>query len=73
MPNAIKEETQLIQCEDIKRNKVLRWLDVGHASRSQSEACKKQQTGTGTWFLDSLDYVTWRTKHSSLIWLHGKG
>ncbi|KAI9881492.1 MAG: hypothetical protein M1830_000055 [Pleopsidium flavum] len=56
---------------DGKRNKALRWLNVGDSSISYAEACKKRQSGTGTWFLTGSEYAAWKVNHGSLLWLHG--
>jgi len=56
---------------DGKRNAVLLWLNDGDPSISHVEACKKRQPDTGTWFLQGLEYSTWKAHPASLIWIHG--
>ena len=53
-----------------KITEIRRWLAAPDPSNNYEKARQLCQTGTGTWFLESKQYMRWKT-HSSLIWLHG--
>lgn len=56
---------------DDVRQKIRNWLDPVDASSFHKLLQKQRQPGTGKWFLDSKNYVRWKTQPSSLLWVHG--
>ncbi|KAI9813265.1 MAG: hypothetical protein M1827_004207 [Pycnora praestabilis] len=54
-----------------KREKVLRWLNVGNTSLSHAEACKKRQLGIGSWLIGGTIFKDWKVESSSFLWVHG--
>jgi ankyrin repeat domain-containing protein 50 len=50
---------------------VLDWLSTIDPSANHNLARKAHQPQTGSWFLESHDYTSWRKNPDSPIWLHG--
>ncbi|QKX62285.1 uncharacterized protein TRUGW13939_09444, partial [Talaromyces rugulosus] len=49
----------LIEADTSKRQKILDWLSSVEDYASHSIAIEKQQPGTGSWFIMSLEFRTW--------------
>ena len=47
------------------------WLKAPDATIEHNAACAKKHPATGRWFIDSPQFLSWLTKESSVIWLHG--
>jgi hypothetical protein len=56
---------------DQKDEKVVAWLDSGHASYNHDLARKKHEPTTGNWFIESKIFVSWTKATNASLWLHG--
>ena len=66
----------LIQCFrsmalDERNEQILQWLAAPDPSSNHNKACQSKQQGTGRWFIESANYINWKTQQSSFLWLHG--
>lgn len=66
----VDQQAQIIQ-EDLKKDHIFRWLCATDPSSNHHQASKKRTSATGTWFIESPDYVEWKVHPQSLYWLHG--
>jgi Cdc6-like AAA superfamily ATPase len=48
-----------------------RWLSPPDPSTNHNKALQQRQEGTGRWFLESHEFVTWKAQKNSFLWLHG--
>ena len=53
------------------QTEVLDWLSTVDPSANHNVARKAHQPQTGSWFLNSHDYVSWYNDPDLLMWLHG--
>ncbi|PON25351.1 hypothetical protein TGAM01_v205645 [Trichoderma gamsii] len=54
-----------------KRGKVEYWLSPPDPSTNFNKALQQRHKGSGLWFLQSDNFIKWRTQPSSFLWLHG--
>ena len=47
------------------------WLSAPDPSVNLNDAYKKRKAGTGSWLLESKQYLDWKTTSDSFLWLHG--
>ncbi|KAK0262089.1 hypothetical protein LTS09_003513 [Friedmanniomyces endolithicus] len=47
------------------------WLAPVDVSTNYNEARTQHHLGTGRWFLDSEEYMQWKTHDRAVLWLHG--
>jgi len=52
-------------------DKIERWLDIPDASTNLNKARKERHHGTGAWFLQTEEYIRWKARDYSTLWLHG--
>ncbi|KAK0507602.1 hypothetical protein JMJ35_010125 [Cladonia borealis] len=60
------EKTQHDQHEKIRR-----WLHPPDPSLNYNKALKERFARTGTWFIDSPVFISWKTTPGSFLWLYG--
>jgi hypothetical protein len=53
------------------QREVLDWLSTVDPSANHNAARKAHQPRTGSWFLDSNEYLSWYKAPDMLLWLHG--
>lgn len=51
--------------------KIREWLSPPDPSDNYRKALNLRQADTGLWFLESEQYVKWKTDTASFLWLHG--
>ncbi|CEO59716.1 hypothetical protein PMG11_04381 [Penicillium brasilianum] len=56
---------------DSHLHKIHGWLSPPDTSTNLNEALKKRQDGTGSWFLESEAFQTWKAGTRGVLWLHG--
>ena len=66
----------LTQCYQIKaleerKQQILQWLAAPDPSANHNKACQTKQRETGRWFIESANYINWKSHKSSFLWLHG--
>ncbi|KAL8799699.1 MAG: hypothetical protein Q9182_005708 [Xanthomendoza sp. 2 TL-2023] len=66
----LKERLTNIKKEDL-HNKIDQWLSAPAPLNSHHEARSKWHPTTGEWFINGLEYTTWKAEPNSLIWLNG--
>ena len=69
----LKALTQYFQVRtlDERNDRILQWLAAPDPSSNQNKACQTKQRETGRWFIESANYLNWKTQQSSFLWLHG--
>ena len=60
----------LVTIEQISSN-LYAWLKAPDATIEHNAACAKKHPGTGLWFINSPQFLTWLTEENSVIWLNG--
>src|SRR5205809_5295115 len=69
--------TQHIICADCLRiadestSRVIEWYSVVDPSSNHVAARGKREPTTGTWLLESAEFVAWRNAPNSFLWLCG--
>jgi hypothetical protein len=56
---------------DQETKDILKWLKTSDPSTNHTSARRKHEPTTGTWFLQSTPFKTWKSAPKSLLWLHG--
>ncbi|KAF7983634.1 hypothetical protein HWV62_20572 [Athelia sp. TMB] len=59
-----------VQSSDKKTN-IHAWMRAPDTSSNYNAARKKHQPGTGSWFLDGLQFSEWKEQPGSVLWLYG--
>ncbi|KAF7971912.1 hypothetical protein HWV62_19483 [Athelia sp. TMB] len=54
-----------------KKRKIHEWIKAPDISPSYNAARKKHQPGTGSWFLNGPQFLEWKEKPGSNLWLYG--
>ena len=69
----LKALTQCFQVMalDQRKEQIVQWLAAPDPSSNHDKACQTKQRETGRWFIDSANYINWKTQQSSFLWLHG--
>ena len=60
-----------IKASDERKQQILQWLAAPDPSANHNKACQTKQRETGRWFIDSTNYINWKSQKSSFLWLHG--
>ncbi|KAF3083526.1 hypothetical protein TWF102_010519 [Orbilia oligospora] len=55
----------------MKNAEISRWLSAPDPSINYYKALGRRHEGSGSWFLESKQFVEWKTQRSSFLWLHG--
>ncbi|KAF3206421.1 hypothetical protein TWF679_008727 [Orbilia oligospora] len=55
----------------MKNTEIGRWLSAPDPSTNYYKALGRRHEGSGSWFLESKQFVEWKTQRSSFLWLHG--
>ncbi|KAF3317256.1 hypothetical protein TWF173_000499 [Orbilia oligospora] len=55
----------------MKSEEIGRWLSAPDPSTNYYKALGRRHEGSGSWFLESNQFVEWKTQRSSFLWLHG--
>ncbi|KAF3191749.1 hypothetical protein TWF225_000970 [Orbilia oligospora] len=55
----------------MKNAEIGRWLSAPDPSINYYKALGRRHEGSGSWFLESKQFVEWKTQRSSFLWLHG--
>ncbi|KAF5977577.1 hypothetical protein FBULB1_6509 [Fusarium bulbicola] len=50
---------------------ISKWLDPADPSVDHNKALEVCHSGTGRWLLDSPQYITWKSRKNSFLWLNG--
>lgn len=56
---------------DRRLQKIQAWLSAPDPSNNLNKAREQRHQGTGQWFLDSEEYMKWKTDRNSFLWLNG--
>ena len=56
-----------------RTKEVLQWLSVTDPSINHGKARQRHESSTGSWFVGSTDFDSWKTASKSFLWLHGLG
>ena len=59
--------------EKEESKEILRWLDPPSPSQNQSIASSKRSDETGSWFISSSEFSTWKNSLNSVLWINGGG
>ncbi|KAK5711420.1 hypothetical protein LTR15_012493 [Elasticomyces elasticus] len=62
----------LSDAEAAKLERILTWIRAPDVTSNHNAACLRRHPGTGQWFLDSADYLSWKYGSTARLWLHGK-
>jgi hypothetical protein len=54
-----------------RRVEIRRWLTLADPSTNYNSALQQRQGGTGTWFLQCEEFLQWKVKRNSFLWLCG--
>lgn len=54
-----------------ERQQIVNWLKVCDPSFNHVAARKIHEPGTGSWFIDSTEFVEWRDNQTRTLWLQG--
>lgn len=54
-----------------KRRQIINWLKVCDPSTNHIAARNVHESGTGSWFINSQDFIKWRDNHARSLWLQG--
>lgn len=54
-----------------KQKQIVDWLKACDPSTNHNAARKTCEPGTGSWFIDSSEFVDWRDNHNHSLWLQG--
>ncbi|KAI8242562.1 Serine/threonine-protein phosphatase 6 regulatory ankyrin repeat subunit B [Colletotrichum sp. SAR 10_96] len=52
-------------------DEIKRWLDPPDPSTNANQAKKFRHPGTGEWFIESVEFVYWKSEILRHLWLHG--
>lgn len=61
------------QISEQYREKIEKWLGAPDPSLNHNNACEKRQQTTGSWVMEGKQYLDWKLRQNSLLWLHGIG
>lgn len=56
---------------DSRQWKVMQWLSAPDSSINQNKALQQRHEGSGEWVLQREEFVEWKTRLNSILWLHG--
>ncbi|KAK5675253.1 hypothetical protein LTS10_012014 [Elasticomyces elasticus] len=62
----------LSEAEAAKLERILTWLRAPDVTSNHNAACLRRHPGTGQWFLDSAEYLSWKYGGTARLWVHGK-
>ncbi|KAI3326599.1 purine and uridine phosphorylase [Xylariaceae sp. AK1471] len=54
-----------------RQQKINAWLSPSDPSTNYYNARKQRHARSGQWFLQSEEYITWKSKQNSFLWLNG--
>ena len=55
-----------------RRDKVLKWISQSdQVTDYHRRACQQREPDTGTWFVHSDSYTSWKDDDGSFYWLYG--
>ena len=54
-----------------QQGRIEKWLSPPNASINYNDALKHHHKGSGSWFLHSEAFTSWKTRPNSFLWLHG--
>ena len=58
--------------QDLKHDHIFKWLNAPDTAPNHHQASEKRGTATtGKWFLESSEYVEWKSQPHAVYWLHG--
>ena len=58
--------------EDLKHDHIFKWVNAPVTAVNHHQATEKRGTATtGKWFLESSEYVEWKSQPHAVYWLHG--
>ncbi|UQC85448.1 pfs domain-containing protein [Colletotrichum lupini] len=73
---SVMDATSIEQADRLERimgrGQIHAWLAPPDASANFNEAAGHHHKGTGQWFLDSKEYLKWKTAACSSLWLYGR-
>ena len=67
---AMTEGFRAVATEKIERQ-IFRWLAAPDPSPNHNKACQSKQRETGSWLLESSNYIKWKKQRASFLWIHG--
>ena len=51
---------------------IRRWLKAPDVTEDHVTICKRRHAGSGTWFIDSPDFMQWLIRPTSFLWVTGR-
>src|SRR6266487_3475108 len=60
-----------LRIADERTSRVIEWYSVVDPSSNHVAAREKREPTTGTWLLESAEFVAWRNAPNSFLWLCG--
>ncbi|KAK5140518.1 hypothetical protein LTR32_006705, partial [Rachicladosporium monterosium] len=66
----IVEDTRFV-AHSTRTAEIKSWLAPVDVSTNYNEARTQHHLGTGRWFLESEEYIQWKTHDRDVLWLHG--
>lgn len=54
-----------------RSKKIVQWLAAPDPSSNHNKACQTKQQETGRWLLKNPNYINWKDRRASFLWLHG--
>ncbi|KAI0889747.1 uncharacterized protein GGS22DRAFT_194104 [Annulohypoxylon maeteangense] len=57
--------------DDECTQRLVTWLSAPDPSTNLNRALDHHHPGTGSWLLDSAEYLSWITRENSILWLNG--
>ncbi|KAF8532395.1 hypothetical protein JB92DRAFT_2682269, partial [Gautieria morchelliformis] len=57
---------------DKHRQEIYHWLSAPDYRPKHWNACKEREGDTGSWFLQGVSFLEWKSAAQSFLWLHGK-
>ncbi|KAF5877715.1 uncharacterized protein Bfra_002082 [Botrytis fragariae] len=65
------ESHEKMKARESKKKEVLQWLSTADPKTNHDLARKRFEPGTGSWFLQSNNYRSWKTNDDSFLWVQG--
>ncbi|KAK4896470.1 hypothetical protein LTR27_005686 [Elasticomyces elasticus] len=58
--------------EAAKLERILTWIRAPDVTSNHNGASLRRHPGTGQWFLDLADYLSWKYSYTARLWVRGK-
>lgn len=64
-------QEDITRYDQLKRQELLEWLSTPNFPAQQSDLLSRKQRGTGQWFLDSTEYLSWLARPNGTLFCPG--